>query len=304
MSRSLIGRVLLLGISLGLILTVLAGPAPAADETLKLMVGAIDTTNPFAAFARLPAAQVTVEKNGAALTVALENGFFETTIPNPGTTIVTFPAVVGEPNFPGRRFQLVFDDQGNLRVHDLDDRDPGTGSFTELNPGRGADGSYHFEILKDGFWIFNQAEAQAPIMSMTKDWYTGAYEIGPGNTNWTWDHEFNGSMFRAWAFTDPTLALPELVATWIHPDGSTTIYRYPANTRAESDNFRWYTETAVDGPDNISSTTFRIRVEFLNGFIGALADGVHTIIYHLENSNGELSNIRVETVTVDHFQYD
>ena len=245
-----------------------------------------------------------MEKNGATETVALEDGYFETTIPNPGTTVLTFPAVAGEPAFPGRRFQLVFDTDGNLRVHDLDDRDPGDGSLTELNPGRGADGSYHFEILKDGFWIFNQGDPQAPVMSMTKDWYTGTYGIGPGNTNWTWDHEFNGNMFRAWAYTDPTRALPDLVATWIHPDGMVTVYRYPSNTGSESENYRWYTETAVDGPDNISSTTLRFRIEFLDPFIRSLADGVHTVIYHLENGTGARSNIRVETVTVDHYQYD
>ena len=282
----------------------LAGTACAADEILKLMVGGIDTAHPFAAYVRLPQAEVVVERNGVAETVLLEEGLLETTLPNPGTSYLTFPAVAGEPPFPGRRFQLTFDTAGTLRIWDLDDRDPGTGSFQELLPGRGPDGSYHFEILKDGFWIFNQAGPNAPIMAMTKDWYTGTYEIGPGNTNWTWDHEFNGNMFRAWAFTDPLGVLPELVVTWYRPDGTVTVYRYPPNTGGESESSRWYTETAVDGPDNISSTTFRIRVEYLDPFIRALDDGVYTIIYHLDNGAGGRSNIRVETITVDQYQYD
>ncbi len=294
----------LFGMCLGLSLFLLTGTASAADETLKLMVGAIDTARPFAAFVRLSEASVTVESNGASRTVALKDGFLETPLPNPGTTILTIPSVFGDPSFPGRRFRLVFEDDGRFRIFDLDDRDPGDGSFTELHPGRGSDGSYHFEILKDGFWIFNQGGLGAPIVSMTKDWYTGAYQIGPGNTNWTWDREFTGNMFRAWAFTDPGLALPDLVATWLHPDGKVTVHRYPANTRDETDVSRWYTETAVDGPDNISSTTLRIRVEFLKAYIRTLADGVHIIVYHMDNGNGQLSNVRVETVTVDQFQYD
>ena len=304
MLRSSFGKMLLWGLGLAIGLTALVGTALAADETLKLMVGGIDTTNPFAAFVRLDQAEVTVVRDGATETVLLEQGLFETTLPNPGTTYLTFPAVAGEPAFPGRRFQLTFESTGTLRVWDLDDRDPGDGSFQELAPGRGSDGSYHFEMLKDGFWIFNQAGPNAPIMSMTKDWYTGEYLIGPGNTNWTWDHEINGNMFRAWAFTDPQAALPDLVATWYGPDSMVTVHRYPPNTGGESDKCRWYTETAVHGPDNISSTVFRIRVEFLDTFIKSLADGVYTIIWHLDNGSGEMSNIRVETITVDRYQYD
>ncbi len=297
-------RMLLWGMCLGLGLSVLTGSAAAADETLKLMVGGVDTAHPLAAYVRLPQAEVLVERNGAAETVLLRNGFFETTLPNPGTTNLTFPAVVGEPSFPGRRFRLVFETDGFLRIYDLDDRDQTTGLFQEISSGRGSDGSYHFEILKDGFWIFNQAGLKAPIMSMTKDWYTGTYEIGPGNTNWTFDHEFNGNMFRAWAFTDPGGVLPDLVTTWIQPNGMVTVYRYPPNTTGESENARWYTETAVDGPDRISSTTFRIRIEYLKTYIQSLADGVYTIIHYLDNGSGERSNIRVETVTVDNTEYN
>jgi len=299
------GRIKSRAFWLGLILILgwagTGGAAWAQEVDLALMVGSLDRTNPFASMVRLDGGEVMVARNGREERLTVVDGLLNTTISMTETTLLTFLPQDGPPAFPGRRFRLTFDLEGNLVVLDLDDRDQSTGLFQQLGWGRGADGSYHFEFFKDGIFIFTQADPLAPILGLAKDWRYGEYTIGPGLTNWSWDRIESKLLFRAWAYAPgPRGEVPDLVIRWLHPGGLVEVFRYPADSFDDDGRTRWVSERLAAGLDDIGTLIWKLRIEYLDEFLQDLTDGTHILVFHLENPNsGEMSNIRVEQIIVD-----
>lgn len=300
-SRNIKRTLFVLGLVLILGIFGTKGTASAQEVDLALMIGSLVQETPFGSLVRLEGGEVIVSRNGQEERLRVVNGLLTTTISMTETTVLTFLPSVGPPVFPGRRFQLTFDLEGNLVALDLDDRDPATGLFQQLGWGRGADGSYHFEIFKDGLFVFTQADPLAPIMSLTKDWRYGEFMIGPGLTSWSVEQPQPRRLFRAWGYAPgPRGEVPDLVLRWIHPDGTVEVFRYPAGGFEDDGRTRWISDVIVAGPDNLSSVVWRLQIEYLEEFLRGLIDGTNILVFHLENPvTGEMSNIRVEHIIVD-----
>ncbi|MBW1712882.1 MAG: hypothetical protein JRJ59_07025 [Deltaproteobacteria bacterium] len=301
-------RTLALGLLFFTGLTLAGGTAQAEDATLNLMVGVINWT-PLKKYVRLPEGTCVVEKVGdVTQTVTFENGYLSLQVPNPGTTKLTIYGFWDYPDFPGRRFEVVFDEEGGVRAFDLDATDvPDAGRRDELSTGQSPDGSYHFEFLKDDMFIFQWADPQGPIMGRTLDWFGEEYNYAPRHSELNYNHRNGFTLFRAWTFSNFTDLSPVLIVTWIHPDLTRTERRYILGEWGvdywgiDPDGSHWLSTIPVDGEKGISALIWKWRIDYVEEFVQSLARGTHTVVYQLENPNGQRSNTRLETFTVVSF---
>jgi len=281
-------------------LFLIGGTALAAEATLKLMIGSV---RPESSYTRLIQGTCLAETvGGATQSVSFENGYLTLVVPSPGTTNLTITGVALDwPDFPGRRFRVVFDDEGTMRAFDLEDPDETEqGRVRELGTSVNADGSHHFYFFKDGLFIFQWADPQGPIMGPTLDWAYEAYQPAGGHRTWTMADLGGKSMFRAWPFADPQGRVPGLILTWIHPDLTQTLRYFPGAAWGEESNGNlWLTEVPVEGYAGITSMIWKWRMDWSSAFIRSLANGTHTLIFELESPAKELSNRRLETVTIN-----
>ena len=284
-----------------------AGQARAQEANLRLMIGTferLDREDILKSFLRLPIGSCLVEVTGGPVqTFLIQDGLLTFNLPVPSEAVLTIAGTQDDdalPPFRGRRFRVAFDANGNFTAEDLEEPD-GPGRALPLGVGMIADGSYHFEFLKDNMFIFSPAQPGGPIMGRTFNWQHDNYESSPGTSRWNPAAESIVRLFRSWSYSSVDGIMPSLRTTFIHPDGTSTTRTYrPPEVMGETlfaidqDSNHWSSVQPVDGHAGISGLVWKFRIDYTPEFSQALVPGTHALIYELVTQEGVLSNHRVE----------
>lgn len=276
-----------------LIMTGLPEPVEAAgSESMTLRLMMVKLTN--IGYVRYSGATVEVSVNGSLQeTINITDGLIEVTIPRSGETVLTFPPSA---DYDWFYFYINFTDPETytcLAKNSLFDPEP---KDIAIVPNPTGDGTFMFDYHYRLIAFFEPpANTSCPIMGFLTDPY-GGQRMQP--IFWS-PSDFDGvESEAAWFYGEPEDQMVSLRIDWQTPSGEITSEIFPHYSITESAS-GVITITEI-GPRNwdVGNYPYKLIRIFPWPFMHQLEFGTHWVTYYLVDPDGNLSNRRVQSVTV------
>ena len=271
----LVGGLLLLGL--------MAGPAQAEGPfVLRILLAVAGTNN----YVRVDAGQVDITNDGVAQPPVGINNITSIPITRSGLTDLTFWSGYFEPI----HFYFIWTSPTDYTFYDE--------NWVEVPLIQNSDGTYYLDYVRGALRFFPPVSPwSAPLLGEITD----QYGTNTWPQVWGWGMRYE----RMFSYGEPDGQHLQLVITWTYPDGSDRIRTYGLPYYGLDEDGIMCEAFPGDGNQTVyGDIPYRLTRRFYVPSMFAIPSGQHTQRYVLQNSDGDLSNSRVEHITIERWEDD